>query len=173
MKKSEKILFVQNLTEELKSSTGVILVNYSGLTVKAQQELKKRLKAVDARMLVVKNTLLRLSGKGAHVSEDVLSDGVLSGPTALVITEADPIAPLSLLHKFSQEFETPQFKVGLIDGKFQDFDTLIKLAQLPGKEVLSAQLVGTIAGPMYGLAATLQANLEKLVYILKTRGEQS
>ena len=166
MRKQEKTFFVQNLTEELKSASSVVLVDYSGIGVKMQQDLRKRLSEVNAKMFVVKNTLFKLAGKAARVSKDVLSDTVLAGPVAVVITEHDPIAPLQTLGKFAKEFDIPQMKVGIIDGSFQDKDNLITLSKLPGKEALLAQAVGTIAQPMYGIVGVLNANMQRLVFIL-------
>src|SRR3989304_3088605 len=166
MKKADKTIFVQNLTEELKGASSIVLVDYTGLTVKAQQELKKRLREVGARLAIVKNTLFRLAGTNAKVSEDTLTDSVLTGPTALVITKGDPIAPIQILGKFAQEFELPQLKVGVVDGKFQDKESLFVLSKLPSKEILLGQAIGTIASPLYGIVGVLQGNLKKLVFIL-------
>ena len=171
MKKAEKSFFVQNLTEELKSATSLVLVDFTGLSVKKQQELKKRLAGVNAKILVVKNTLFRLAGKEAKTSDEVLTDTVLTGPTALIIGTADPLAPLTVLGKFAKEYEIPQLKVGIIEGAFQDKEALIKLSSLPGKEVLLGQLVGTLLSPAHGLVSTLQGNLEKLVYILSEKSK--
>lgn len=169
MKKGEKPLFVDNLTEELKTAKSVVLINYTGLSVKAQQDLKKRLKNVGGRMLVVKNTLLKRAGESAKVDPEILTDTVLSGQTALVISDEDPIAPLSVLGKFAKEFETPKFKVGIVEGSFQDENDLIKLASLPERDALLGQLLGVLLGPEYGLVGTLNGNLQKLVYILKSK----
>jgi large subunit ribosomal protein L10 len=169
MKKSEKPIFVENLTAELKEAASVVVIDYTGLSVKLQQNLKKRLKEVNARLEIVKNTLLKLAGAKAELPEESLSDSVLSGPTAIVITESDPIAPLQTLAKFATEFEIPNLKVGVIEGKFQDKDTLVALSKLPSKEALFAQAVGAISSPMYGLVGTLQGNLQKLVWILDTK----
>jgi large subunit ribosomal protein L10 len=166
MKKTEKTFFIENLKEELKSSSSVVLVDYTGLSVKAQQELKKRLKAANAKMFVAKNTLFKLAAKDAKMPEEVLQDSVLSGPTAFILTEEDPIAPIQVLAKFASEFEIPQFKVGIVEKSFQDKESLIKLSMLPGKEALFAQVVGSIGSPLYGLVGTLQGNLQKLVFIL-------
>lgn len=171
MKKAEKTIFVQNLTEELKNATSVVLVDYSGLTVKMQQDLKKRLKAIDARMEIVKNTLFKIAGKEAKISDGALSDTVLTGQTALVISEGDPIAPLQVLYKFAKEFEIPQFKVGVVEENFQDKASLEILSKLPSKEVLFEQVVGAIASPLYGVVGVLNANMQKLLYILKTKAE--
>jgi len=172
MRKQEKTFFVQNLTEELKGANSVVLVDYTGIGVKMQQDLRKQLKKVNARMFVVKNTLLKLAGEAAKVSKDALSDTVLSGPVAVVISEDDPVAPLQILGKFAKEFNIPQMKVGIVDGSFQDKDNLIKLSKLPGKDVLFAQAVGTIAQPMYGIVGVLNANMQKLVYVLKEASQK-
>ena len=167
MRKSEKPYFVDNLSQELKSATGIVLIDYQGLTVKKQQDLKKRLKAVDAKMLVAKNTLFKLAAISAQAPEEILSDTVLSGPTAIILANKDSISTLQVLHKFAVENELPQMKVGIVGGSFQDKETLITLAKLPAKDILLAQVVGAIASPLYGLVGTLQGNLQKLVYILE------
>lgn len=167
MKKAEKGFFVQNLTEELKEASSIVLVDHSGLNVKAQQELKKRLREVNAKMLVVKNTLFKLAGASAKVPKETLTDTALAGPTALVMTEDDPIAPLQVLGKFAQEHEIPQLKVGIIEGKFQDNEQLITISKLPSKEVLVGQAVGAIGSPLYGIVRVLQGNMQKLISILE------
>lgn len=173
MKKAEKIFFVENLTEELKSATCCVLVDYTGLSVKMQQDLKKKLKVCGAKMLVVKNTLFKLAGKDAKVPGETLTDEVLSGPTAMIISDKDSIAPLQVLAKFAKENDILNFKVGIVDGGFQDKNSLVKLSQLPSKEVLYGQLVGSVAGPMYGIVTTLQGNLQKLVWILNEKSKIS
>src|SRR3989344_1257962 len=136
MKKLEKRTFVGNLGEELKSSTSVVLVNYTGLSVKLQQDLKKRLKEVGAKMQVSKNSLFKLAAKNAELDGEVYSDSVLEGPVALIMTTGDPVAPIQVLGKFAKEFEIPQFKVGIVDGSFQNKEALDKISKLPTKEVL-------------------------------------
>lgn len=169
MKKAEKILFVDNLTKELQDAKSIVLVNYSGLSVKAQQDLKSRLKDVKSRMLVVKNTLLKRAGETAKIDKEVLSSAVLQGQTALVLADNDPIAPLQVLGKFAKEYETPKFKVGVIEGSFQDTNVLVKLAALPGRDVLLGQLLGGLMSNLYGLVETLQNPIQKLIYVLKTK----
>lgn len=173
MRKQEKSFFVQNLAAELKSASSVVLVDYSGLNVKAQQDLKKRLKEVEAKMVVVKNTLFKLAAQSIKAEKEVITDTVLSGPTAVVITEKDPIAPLQVLAKFAKELEIPQLKVGIIEGSFQNKESLIALSKLPGKDALIAQAMGAISAPLYGLVATLQGNLQKLVYILEQKSKKA
>ena len=173
MKKQEKPFFVENLTQELKKASAVVLIDYSGLSVKLQQELKKRLREIDASLEVVKNTLFKLAGNEAKIPTDTLSDTVLSGPTALVVTEADPVAPLSILHQFAKEYDIPKLKVGIIDGVFTNQEQLEILATLPSKNVLQGQVVGSISSPLYSLVSTLQGNLHKLTYLLNEKAKQA
>lgn len=171
MKKSEKPFFVDNLTEELKSASGYVLVDFNGLSVKMQQDLKKHLREVDGRMEIVKNTLFKLSAEKAKIPSEIMSDTVLKGPTALIITEGDPIAILQVVSKFAKESEIPQLKVGVVEGSFQDKNSLIKLASLPGKSVLQAQVVEAIGAPLYGIVGTLQGNIQKLLWILNQKSK--
>lgn len=172
MKKAEKITFVEDLTKEFKDAKSLILVNYSGLNVTAQQELKKRLKEAGGRMVVVKNTLLKRAGEAAKVDPEMLTDTVLSGQTALVLADTDPVGPIQVLGKFSKEFTTtdgkplPKFKVGMVEGMFQDEKSLSKLATLPSRDALLGQVLGALIAPQYGIVGTLNANLQKLVYVL-------
>lgn len=171
MKKTEKSVFVENLTKELKDAKALVLVNYAGLSVKSQQELKKRLKVANSRMVVVKNTLLKRAALEAKIDEKALTDTVLSGQTALIIADEDPVAPIQTLGKFAKEFELPKFKVGVVEGLFQDESGLMKLSTLPGRDVLLGQLLGSLMAPTYGLVGTLNGNLQKLVYILSEKAK--
>lgn len=172
MKKGQKTFFVENLAEELKSANSAVLINFAGMGVKTQQDLKKRLKEIDAKMVVVKNTLFKLAGEKAKLPSETLSDSALTGQTALIITDKDPISPLQVLAEFTKEFEVPQLKVGVIEGFFQNEEELTKLSKLSGKDGLAAQVLGAIASPMYGLVGTLQGNLQKLVFVLNEAKNQ-
>lgn len=169
MKKKEKVLFVDNLTAELKSARGLVLVNFTGLSVASQQELKRRLKEAGAKMLVVKNTLLKRAGEAAKINEQILTDSILTGQTALIIAEADPIAPIQVLGKFAKEFSVPTMKVGIIDKDFYDSLSLSQISSLPSRDALLGQLLGSLISANYGLVGTLQGNLQKLIYVLSAK----
>ena len=172
MKKLEKKAFADKLGGELKSAKSVILVNYAGLGVKAQQELKVRLSEVGGRMIVVKNTLLKIAGEAAGIDKEILTESILVGQTAVILASDDPVAPIQVLGKFAKEFEVPKFKVGVVEGSFQNESSLTKLSSLPGRDALLGQLLGTLMGPMYGITGTLNANLQKLVYVLDTASKK-
>lgn len=166
---AEKKQEVAALAETLKNTQSAIFVSYTGLTVKTQQDLKKKLALGGGTMFVAKNTLLRLAAREAGYPEEAFSDDVLSGQTALVISSEDAIAPLQILGKFIKENEMPSLKVGVVEGRFQDKESLVKLSTLPGREVLYAQVVGAVAAPMYAVVGTLQANIQKLLLVLNSK----
>lgn len=175
MKKAEKVTFVDNLTKDLQGVKSIVLVNYSGLNVSMQQDLKKRLSQVGGRMVVVKNTLLKRAIENAKMDKGLTETEILSGQTALVVADEDPVAPIQVLGKFAKEFTSPdgetipKFKVGIVENSFQDGAALTKISALPGREALLGQVLSTLMGPEYGLVGTLNGNLQKLVYILKTK----
>ncbi len=171
MQKQKKVDLVNTLTDELKKATSIVLVDYNKLSVVKQQALKEKLNAVGARMQIIKNTLFKRAGAEAKIAKETLEDAVLTGPTAMVIGFEDPIAPLQALYKFSKEFDVPNLKVGIVDGNFQGKESLEKLAKLPGKSVLYAQMLGALASPMTGVTYTLSANIQKLLYILKAKAQ--
>jgi large subunit ribosomal protein L10 len=172
MLKAEKVTLVDNLIAELKDAKSLVLINYTGLNVKAQQELKKRLKEVGGRMVVVKNTLLKRAFTSAKIDDKMATDEILSGQTAIVLADEDSIAPIQVLGKFAKEQELPKFKVGIVDGTFQDNEALAILSTLPGRDVLLGQVLGALMSSEYGLVATLNANLQKLVYVLDQKAKQ-
>lgn len=173
MNKQDKIDLVSNLSSKLKKAKSLVLVNYVGLSVSSQQTLKKNLKEVNSNMIVVKNTLIKRAGEDAGISKDILTDEVLSGQTAIIISEDDAITPIQVIGKFAKEFSIPQFKVGIVEGLFQDKDSLTKLSTLPSKDILLSQVLESLMSPSYGLVGVLEGNLQKLIYVIKevsTRG---
>jgi len=164
--KAEKKQYLDELTKTLKSASSFMFVDYSGMDVASQQNLKKSLAEKGAKMLVAKNTLIRLAGENAGLPSDAFDSQTLSGQTAIIFSNEDPVEPVQILGKFISENEKPAFKAGLVEGKFQDKVGLLAISKLPSREQLYANAIGAIAGPMYGIIGTLQANLQKLVFIL-------
>jgi len=164
--KPEKKYYVNSLAETLKSAKSAVFVDYSGLGVKAQQELKKTLKNVGSNMFVAKNTLLKLAGESSNLPKEAFEDKFLSGQTAVVISEKDPVIPVQILGKFIKDNNIMAFKSGVVEGSFQDSESLTKISKLPGKQELQANVIGAIAAPMYALVGSLNTPAQKLLYIL-------
>ncbi len=169
--KQPKIDAVAALTLQMKSASSVVFIDYKTLTMKEGQAMKKELLAGDGKMMVAKNTLIKIAGKNANLPEEAISDSVLSGQTAVVFANTDPVSPIQILGKFMAKSEKTSWKAGVVEGVFQDAASLSKISKLPSKDQLMAQVVGGISAPLYGLVATLNGNIQKLVYVLNARRE--
>ncbi len=155
---NEKKAKVQEIAELLKSSAAGVLVSYSGITVEDDTKLRKELREAGVKYTVEKNTLLRFAMK--EVGLDSLTD-VLSGTTALAVSENDETAAARILGKYAESHENFKLKAGYIGTEVYDESGVIALSKIPSKETLLAQLVGSLQGPIQKLAATLQAVAEK------------
>ena len=162
MKKERKVKIVENLKEKLGKAKSWVLTDYRGLTHRQMEEIKRALKESGADFIVTKNTLLKLAtGKKEEI------DPFLTGPTAILFSYQDEIAPLGVLAKFIKNFGLPQVKVGIIGEKVLSSEEILRLAALPSREILMATLVTRLKSPIYGLHYSLNWNLQKLTLILK------
>lgn len=150
---------VEQLTETIKSSCAGVLVDYKGITVEEDTKLRRELREAGVTYFVEKNTMLRFAFK--NVGYDDLCN-VLEGTTALAVSKDDQTAPARILGKFAEKNENKfNLKAGFVDGELYDEKGVTALSKIPSKDVLLAQLVGSLQGPMQKLAATLQALQEK------------
>ena len=156
---SEKKAVVAALEEKLKSAASGVLVDYKGITVAEDTELREELRKNGVDYGVVKNTLVRFALDDAGLNE---LDEVLHGTTALAVSADDPIAPMRVINKYSKKFNGEKFiiKAGFMDGKFLPINDIMALADLPSKEVLLAQMMGTMLAPITKLAIVIKAIAE-------------
>jgi large subunit ribosomal protein L10 len=155
---SEKKAVVDTLTAKLKSQAGV-LVDYSGVTVAEDTEMRAKLRAENVDYSVVKNTLMRFAIKNVGLDE---LDPILNGTTSLAVSVDDPVAPARLIKEYSTKFENHFFiKGGFMDGKALSVDEINALADIPPMPMLYAQLLGTMLAPISQLAAVIKAIAEK------------
>ena len=175
MKKAEKSQSIEKLTQQIKNSKSVAVINYQGLGMKDLEAMRSSLAEAGGSFSVVKNTLLKIAFDNAHKpskdEEKTVQEG-LEGPTGAVFAQDDEIAPLQRLAKLIKEKGLPKLKFGLFEGKFITASEVETLSVLPGKNTLYVNLLGSLQGPAYGLVATLNANLQRLVYILDQRSRQ-
>ncbi len=172
MKKTEKATVIADLAEKLSKSSSSIFVDFTKMNVPIAEALKADLKKSNARMLVAKNTLIRIAATQANLPKEASQDSILSGQTAVIYTNDDSVAPIQALGNFLKKSEIPQPKAGVIDGVFYDKAQLIAISKLPGKKDLYAQAIGSMLSPVYGLVGTLNGNLQKLVMILQAKAAQ-
>ena len=155
-----KKAIVAELTEKLQNAASGVLVDYKGITVAEDTALRVELRKNDVEYAVVKNTLTRFAAKNAGFGE--LSDS-LNGTTSLALSHSDPIAPMRVINKFAKQFNGAKFtiKAGFMDGKILPLDEILAIAELPAKEVLQAQVLGTMLAPITSLAIVLKAIAEE------------
>ena len=164
--KAQKQESVTALAERLRRSRTVYVTDFTGLDVAKLTQLRRRLRQAGegTDFVVVKNTLARRALADAQVQG---LEAYLAGPTGLVLTGADPIAAAKVLADFAREFEKPAIKVGLVDGKTVTPNLVRRLASLPTKHELLAQLGGTLQAPLAGLLGALNGVLMNVVGALE------
>jgi large subunit ribosomal protein L10 len=162
--KAQKQETVTTLAGRLKRSPTVYVTDFTGLNVAKVTELRRRLRAAGVEYVVVKNTLARRALDAAAVP--VLSEH-LAGPTALVLAGRDPVGAAKVLADFARENEKPKVRVGLVDGKALSADQVKRLATLPSKPELLAQLGGAFQAPMAGFLGAMQGLLQMTVGALE------
>ena len=162
---SEKVLLakqerVAELTDLIKNSAAGVLVDYKCITDEEDTKLRKELREAGVKYFVEKNTMLRFAMKNAGL-DDITN--VLEGTTAIAISNDDQTAPARILGKFSEACKGEKFnlKAGYIGDEVYDEAGVKALSKIPSREVLLAQLVGSLQGPIQKLAATLQAIVDK------------
>ena len=153
---SEKQAVVAELTEKLKSAASGVLVDYKGITVAEDTALRAECRKNEVDYAVVKNTLVRFAINSVGMEE---MDGALNGTTSLAVSHGDPIAPMRVINKFAKQFNGSKFaiKAGFMDGKVLSLEEINALAELPSKEVLQAQVLGTMLAPITSLAIVVKA----------------
>ena len=157
---SEKQAIVAELTEKLKTASSGVLVDYKGITVAQDTALRAECRKNELDYAVVKNTLVRFAINNVGLEE---MDSVLNGTTSLALSHGDPIAPMRVINKFAKQFNGEKFtiKAGFMDGKVLSLDEIKALAELPSKEVLQAQVLGTMLAPITSLAIVIKAICEQ------------
>ena len=153
----EKKQIVNELTERIKNAKSGVIVSYMGLNVPDDTALRKELRKNNVEYTVVKNTLTRMATK--NVGYDSLSD-IFNGTTALATSE-DFTAPAKVICEFAKKHEQLVVKAGFLDGEVLDANGVVELSKIPSREGLIAKLLGSIQGPLYGLAYALQAKIDK------------
>ncbi len=161
--KAQKQEIVTALASRLRRSPTVYVADFTGLDVAKLTQLRRRLRQVGTEFVVVKNTLaLRALGDA-----QVQGLGELAGPTGLVLAGTDPVAAAKVLADFAREFEKPAIKAGLVDGKTVAPAQVKRLASLPSRPELLAQLGGVLQAPMAGFVGALSGLLLNLVGALE------
>lgn len=171
MQKADKERLVAELSDRLKNTQTLIVADYRGLTVTDIDKLRGELLEHGARFQVVKNTLTRRAAEEAGA--DALLT-LLEGPTAIAFLEADgdPVAVAKALSNAARETKVLQIRGGILEGATIGEDEVKSLATLPPTDVLRAQLVSAVSGPLMTVVGLFTAPLRDLVNVLDARIKQ-
>ena len=143
---------VETLTGKIQEATSVVFVDYKGINVAQDTELRKQFREAGVEYTVVKNTLTRFAAK--NVGYDF--DEVLNGTTAMATTTGDPIAPARIVCEFAKKNKnTLSIKGGVVEGSVLTADQLNGFGELPSKNALVASVLGTFLAPISSLAFVL------------------
>ncbi|MDD3276358.1 MAG: 50S ribosomal protein L10 [Kiritimatiellales bacterium] len=158
----EKKAMYNEVQENVSGALYMLLADYKGMTMPETDAFKKLLRGANARVKVVKNSMLgRISSEmGCDLSK------TLTGPTAVIFGEGDVVEVAKILKKFAGDKNKPAVKGGVLEGAVLSSADVVELAALPGKKELQAKLVGTIAAPMTQLVGVMNQKVCSLLYVL-------
>ena len=139
---------VQEISEQIKDAQSVVVVDYRGLTVAEDTQLRKQLREAGVAYKVYKNTLVNFAIKGTDFES--LSD-VLEGPNAFAISTTDATAPARVIAKFAKTAPALEIKAGVVEGTFYDADGMKAIATIPSREELLSKFLGSIQSPITNL----------------------
>ena len=143
---------VDALSGKIKEATSVVFVDYKGITVAQDTELRKQFREAGVEYSVVKNTLTNFAAKDAGYD----FAEILNGTTAMASTTGDPIAPARIVCEFAKKNKnTLSIKGGLVEGSVLSADQLNGFGELPSKNALVASVLGTFLAPISSLAFVL------------------
>ncbi len=167
--KEKKVGMVAVYADNMSKSQAVIFADYRGLTVAGMTDLRRRLREVSAGFQVVKNSLFK---RALQEADFALADENLEGPIAVgyCFDEVPPVAKALL--DFATESGILKIRGALLGTQFLDVDGVKAIAALPPREILLAELLGSVQGPMSSLASTIMAPMRELVQVLHARSEQ-
>ena len=161
MKRTDKEQLVSELTDKIKGAKAFYYTDFTGLNVKHMTELRRRFRRAGVDYVVIKNTLALRSVKGIG-----LETQSLKGPTGIVIGK-DPVTAAKVLSDFAKENEQrPSVKGGMLDGKPIDVAQVKKLASLPSREQMLADLGAGLQSPLAAMALMLDALLRNMVGVI-------
>jgi large subunit ribosomal protein L10 len=154
MNREQKTAVVEEIAGQIQAAKAIFAVDYRGITVAQAADLRAKLSDADAKLRVVKNSLSERAADQAGTPE---LKPMLQGPTALALVHGDAAVAAKALNDAARALNILEFKGGLLNGTTLSPDDVRSIARLPSRDVLNAQLVGTIAAPLSGLVRGLNA----------------
>ena len=173
MKLDQKQTITEELRGQLSSADVVYITDFTGLTVEAIGDLRRKLREAGAEYRVVKNTLAIRALEGTDLPD--LTEHLL-GPTALVLGGEDPVAPAKVVREFAKgNDERPVVRVGVVERRVVSQEEVTRLADLPPRDFLLAAIAGSLTAGVGGIAGVLNSIIRDIAYMVEEvakRGEQ-
>ena len=149
---------VAQYVEKINKAKSFVLVDYRGLNVAEDTAMRSDLRKANVEYKVIKNRLVLRALNDAGITG---FDKVLEGPTAMAISYDDPVAPSKIIVDNVKKTNKITVKAGVVEGKVMDSDGITKVAAIPAKPALVAQLLGMLQSPIRGLAVALSEIAKK------------
>ena len=168
--RAEKQFLNNEYIARLNASPFFIVVNYKGLKVGPLTELRKRLRAAGAEMLVVKNSVFRIAAKEANVGDLA---GSLAGQLAVITGKKDISAAAKAVKTFASEFDKPKIQFGYLNSQRLESADIQVLADLPSIEVLRGKLLGVLQAPAQKFVALINTPASQFVRVLQAKADKT
>lgn len=149
---------VDEISANIKDAQSVVLVDYRGLTVEQDTNLRRQLREAGITYKVYKNTMMNFAFKGTDF--EALAP-YLEGPSAVAISTTDATAPARVLAKFAKEADKLEIKAGVVEGVVYDAAGITNIAKIPSREELLSKLLGSIQSPITNFARVMNQLAEK------------
>ena len=149
---------VEEISELLNGAATAVVVDYRGLTVAEDTELRKQLREAGVVYKVYKNTMINFAIKDTEVADLAQH---LEGPTAIAVCKDDATAAARVLAKFAKTAEALEIKGGVVDGVYYDAAGIGQIASIPSREVLLSKLLGSMQSPVTNFARVIKQIAEK------------
>ena len=143
---------VAEISELFNGAKSAVVVDYRGITVEQDTQLRKQLREAGVTYKVYKNTMIRFAAKG---TEFEALDPHLEGPTALAVSKEDATAPARILAEFAKKAEKLELKAGVVEGTYYDEKGIQVIATIPSREILLGRLLGSMQSPITNFARVL------------------
>jgi large subunit ribosomal protein L10 len=157
-KVEQKQPIIAEIAANVKDAQSVVLVDYRGLTVEQDTNLRRQLRAAGITYKIYKNTMMTFAFKET-VYEGLLP--FLKGPSAIAISKEDATAPARLLMKFTKEAPKLELKAGIVEGFVYDAAGVAEVAKIPSREELISKLLGSLQSPITNFARVMNQLAEK------------
>ena len=149
---------VEEIAGSVKDAQSVVLVDYRGLTVEQDTQLRKQLREAGITYKVYKNTMMNFAFKGTDLESLA---PLLEGPSAIAVSKEDATAPARVLAKFAKTAPALELKGGIVEGVFYDAAGMADIAKIPSREELLSKLLGSIQSPIANFARVMNQLAEK------------